>query len=101
MGRAGGLFGSGYPRGMSMLASGDGLLWEDRENTYRTTDGGWYWCALSITSPESREGYSGWVVSPETSYLLVRDNGTRFDIELMRSNDGARTWRRIRSWPRR
>jgi len=86
---------------MSMLDSGDGLLWEDRENTYRTADRGRHWRALSTTSPESREGYSGWVVSPETSYLLVRDNGARFDIELMRSDDGARTWRRIRSWPRR
>jgi len=99
--RAGGLFGSGYPRGMSMLASGDGLLWEDRENSYRTADGGRHWQALSTTSPESREGYSGWVVSPKTSYLLVRDNGTRFDIELMRSDDGRRTWRRVRSWSRR
>jgi photosystem II stability/assembly factor-like uncharacterized protein len=94
-------FGSGYPRGMSMLPSGAGLLWEDRENTYRTSDGGRHWRALSITSPESREGYSGSVVSPQTSFLLVRDSGARFDIELMRSDDGARTWRRVRSWPRR
>jgi photosystem II stability/assembly factor-like uncharacterized protein len=86
---------------MSMLASGDGLLWEDRENTYRTADGGRHWHALSITSPESREGYAGWVVSPETSYLVVRDNGAKFDVELLRSDDGGRTWSRVRSWSRR
>lgn len=99
--RAGGLYGSGYAAGMSFFPSGRGLLWQARENTFRTVDGGRHWSPLAITSPESREGVSASFVSERVAYLLLQNNGTRFDIELMRSTDGGRTWHRVRSWSRR
>jgi photosystem II stability/assembly factor-like uncharacterized protein len=95
------LSGGGYAWGMSMVRSGAGLIWEARGPTYSTKSGGRTWRPITITSPELREGTSGWVVSAHTFYLLVWDNGTRYDVELMRSDDGARTWRRVRFWSRR
>jgi photosystem II stability/assembly factor-like uncharacterized protein len=93
------LYGGGYAHGMSITPSGAGLLWEARGSTYKTTSGGRHWRSVSITSPEEREGSTGWVVSRRTSYLVVWDTSRR-DIELMRSDDSARTWRLVRRWSR-
>jgi photosystem II stability/assembly factor-like uncharacterized protein len=93
-------FSPGYANGMNFLRSGTGLLWQQRASTYRTPDGGRHWSRLPTTMPELREGLSGWLVSGRMSYLLVQDN-RKADVELLRSGDGGRTWRRVRSWSRR
>jgi photosystem II stability/assembly factor-like uncharacterized protein len=97
----GGLSGSGYPGGISFVRAGRGLLWEGRESSYYTSDGGRHWRPISATSPEEREGYAGWFVSKGAAYLLVQDNGVRQDYELLRTRDGGRTWKLVRSWSRR
>jgi photosystem II stability/assembly factor-like uncharacterized protein len=94
------LYGGGYALGMSMARSANGLIWEARGPTYVTSNGGRKWRPVTTTSPEVREGRSGWVVSRRTSYLLVWDND-RADVDLVRSDDAARTWRSVHSWSRR
>jgi len=99
--RSGGLLWQGYPRGISFTPSGRGILWAARDNTYRTQDGGRSWARLSVTSPEEREGLSASLVSNRVGYLLLQDSGRRNDWELLRTNDGGRSWRVVRSWARR
>lgn len=99
--RSGGLHWNGYPRGISFTPSGRGILWEAREHTYRTEDGGRHWARLSVTSPDEREGLSASLVSDRVGYLLVQDNGRRLDWELLRTGNGGRSWRVVRSWARR
>ena len=98
--RPGGL-GGGYPRGINFAGSGRGLLWSRRGSTFRTSDGGRHWRAISATSPEIREGLSGWLVSDRLGYLLLQNDSMARDWELLRTVDGGRSWRRVHSWPRR
>jgi len=99
--RLGGLPEVGYPHGIHFTRSGRGLLWANRGGTLSTVDGGRHWQPISATSPESREGYSGWLVTDRIGYLLLQDNARRLDWELLRTADGGRSWRLVRSWSRR
>jgi photosystem II stability/assembly factor-like uncharacterized protein len=91
---------SGYAGGMSFTPGADGLLWSARGQTIRTSDGGRHWRPTAATSPEVREAYSGWQVNDRVGYLLLQDND-REDWELLRTENGGRTWRLVRSWSRR
>jgi photosystem II stability/assembly factor-like uncharacterized protein len=91
---------SGYAVGMSFTRGGGGLLWMARGDTLRTSDGGRHWRPISVTSPETREAYSGWLVNDRVGYLLLQDNGSRRAWELLRTVDGGRSWRLVRSWLR-
>jgi photosystem II stability/assembly factor-like uncharacterized protein len=99
--RLGGLHSNGYPRGISFTPSGRGILWQAREDTYLTEDGGRHWHRISVTSPEEREGLSASLVSDRIGYLLLQDNGKGRDWELLRTGDGGSSWRLVRSWARR
>ena len=99
--RSGGLPWTGYPGGISFTPGGRGILWEAREHTYRTKDGGRNWARVSVTSPEEREGLSASFVSNRVGYLLLQDNFKRDDWELLRTGDGGRSWGLVRSWSRR
>jgi photosystem II stability/assembly factor-like uncharacterized protein len=92
---------NGYAGGMSFTRGGRGLLWSARGNTLRTSDGGRHWRPISATSPEIREGLSGWLVSDRVGYLLVQNDSLARDWELLRTDDGGNRWRRVHSWPRR
>jgi photosystem II stability/assembly factor-like uncharacterized protein len=97
--RLGGLAG-GYLRGINFTRTGHGLMWLARGRTRRTSDGGRHWRPISASSPETREAYSGWLVSDRFVYLLLENSGRRPDWELLRSVDGGRSWRLVRSWAR-
>jgi photosystem II stability/assembly factor-like uncharacterized protein len=101
--RVGGLQDSGYPGGINFTRGGTGLMWSARGHTFRTRDGGRNWHRLSATSPETREGRSGWFVTDRLGYLLLQDTATaaRRRWSLLRTQDGGRTWRRVHSWPLR
>ena len=90
----------GYAGGMSFTRGGHGLLWSTRSRTLRTSDGGRHWRPIAATSPETREAHSGWLVNDRIGYLLLHDDGRRFDRELLRTENGGRTWRLVRSWSR-
>lgn len=92
---------SGYAGGMTFTRRGRGLLWSTRGHTLRTRDGGRSWAPIAVTSPESREAYSGWLVTNRVAYLLLQDNATRHRWSLLRSTDGSKSWRRVRYWPLR
>jgi photosystem II stability/assembly factor-like uncharacterized protein len=92
---------SGYAAGMSFTRGGHGLLWSARGNTLRTSNGGRHWRPISATSPEVREGLSGWLVSDRVGYLLVQNDSMAKGWELLRTDDGGRGWRRVHTWPRR
>jgi photosystem II stability/assembly factor-like uncharacterized protein len=96
----GGLQASGYVQGIAFERTGHGLLWSTRGATLRTSDGGLHWRPLTATSPEVREAYSGWLVNDRVGYLLLQDDD-RADWELLRSENGGRTWRLVRYWSRR
>ena len=94
------LGGFGYPSGLSMTASGVGILTENRGVTYATSDGGRDWRPLrSITAPDTREGIAATQVTPTMAFVLVfsGDTGTT----LYRSTDGDRHWTVVRRWPPR
>jgi photosystem II stability/assembly factor-like uncharacterized protein len=90
---------SGYAGGMSFTRGGHGLLWSARSSTVRTSDGGRHWRPIAAT--ETREAYSGWLVNDRIGYLLLRDDRRQFDWELLRTENGGRTWRLVRAWSRR
>ena len=96
--RVGGLEGSGYPHGIRFARSGRGLLWGARGYSLWTADGGRHWHPVVATLPETREGWSGWVVSARVAYLLLHDSGSRRTQKLVRTVDGGRTWRLVRDW---
>jgi photosystem II stability/assembly factor-like uncharacterized protein len=96
----GGLQARGYVQGIAFERTGHGLLWSTRGDTLRTSDGGRHWRPLTAISPEVREAYSGWLVNDRVGYLLLQDND-RADWELLRSENGGRTWRLVRYWSRR
>jgi photosystem II stability/assembly factor-like uncharacterized protein len=96
--RLGGLQGSGYAHGISFARSGLGLLWGSRGYSLWTADGGRHWHPVSATSPEVREGWTGWVVSDRIAYLLVHDTGSRRAQKLLRTADAGRTWKLVRDW---
>ena len=90
----------GYPSGLSMTASGVGILIEDRGRSYATSDGGRRWRPLrSITAPDTREGIAATQVTATTAFILVfsGDTGTT----LYRSTDGDRHWTAVHRWPPR
>jgi photosystem II stability/assembly factor-like uncharacterized protein len=90
----------GYPHGISFTSAGSGLLWSDRGYALRTSDGGRHWRAISATSPEGREAYSGWLVNERVGFLLLQVSRRRVGWELLRTENGGRTWRLVRSWAR-
>jgi photosystem II stability/assembly factor-like uncharacterized protein len=92
---------SGYAGGMSFTRGRHGLMWFARGQTLRTSDAGHHWRRIHATSPEEREAYSGWLVNDRIGYLLLQDSGRRSDWELLRTENGGRTWRLVRSWLRR
>lgn len=96
-----GLLGNfGYPSGLSMTASGTGILTEDRGMSYATSDGGRRWRPLrSVTAPDTREGIAATQVTATTAFILVfsGDTGTT----LYRSTDGDRHWTTVNRWPPR
>ena len=90
----------GYPSGLSMTASGVGILTEDRGMSYATSDGGRRWRPLrSITAPDTREGIAATQLSATRAFILVfsGDSGTT----LYRSTDGDRHWTTVQRWPPR
>jgi len=94
------LGGFGYPSGLSMTASGVGILTEDRGMSYATSDGGRRWRPLrSITAPDTREGIAATQLSATRAFILVfsGDSGTT----LYRSTDGDRHWTTVQRWPPR
>jgi photosystem II stability/assembly factor-like uncharacterized protein len=91
---------SGYATGMTFTRGGHGLLWSERGDTLRTSDGGRTWRPLAATAPDVREAYSGWLVDDRVGYLLLQD-GAREDWELLRTENSGRTWRVVRFWSRR
>jgi photosystem II stability/assembly factor-like uncharacterized protein len=95
----GGLSVFGYPAGISFTSKGRGLLWEARGGLYLTEDGGRHWKGTAGTAPERREGISGWFASKRQAFLLLQDDPAR-RYELLRSDDGGRSWHVIRSWLR-
>jgi len=90
----------GYPSGLSITASGVGILTEDRGMSYATSDGGARWRPLrSITAPDTREGIAATQLTATTAFILVfsGDTGTT----LYRSTDGDRHWTTVQRWPPR
>jgi photosystem II stability/assembly factor-like uncharacterized protein len=98
---SGGMTRLGYPRGISFTRSGRGLLWAARSWSFRTVDSGRHWRPVRATSPEEREGLSGWLVSDRVGYLLLEDNEQRNGWQLLRTADGGGSWRLVHSWVRR
>ena len=90
----------GYVQGIAFERTGHGLLWSTRGQTLRTSDGGRHWRPISATLPEVREAYSGWLVNDRVGYLPLQ-NDDRADWELLRTENGGRTWRLVRHWSRR
>ena len=92
---------SGYAGGMSFTRGGHGLLWSSRGETLRTSDGGRHWRPNRRYLARRREGLLGLVANDRIGYLLLRDDGRRFDWELLRTDGRRRKWRLVRSWSRR
>jgi photosystem II stability/assembly factor-like uncharacterized protein len=97
----GGLQRAGYPHGISFTGNGRGLLWSDRGSTFRTRDGGRHWLPVRATRHEEQAGLSGWQVNDRVGYLLLQVNARRYGWRLLRTENGGRTWRLVRSWLRR
>jgi len=96
--KLGGLQNSAYAHGISFDRSGHGLLWGSRGYSLWTADGGHHWHPVSATSPEVKEGWSGWVAADRTAYLLVHDTGAQRPQKLVRTSDGGRSWNLVRDW---
>jgi photosystem II stability/assembly factor-like uncharacterized protein len=96
--RDGGLARHGYANGISFDGSGHGLLWQDGEQSYLTRNGGRAWRPISATSADVRIGTSGSLVSERVAFLLVQAQDRH---ELLKTSDGGRRWRLVRSWSRR
>ncbi len=92
-----GLPGSGYGHGISFRPSGVGWLWESRGSFLSSTDGGRTWAPLSIGKPELVEAESAQLLSDRDGFALMR---RPYDVALERTNDGGRTWRVAKTWPR-
>jgi photosystem II stability/assembly factor-like uncharacterized protein len=96
--RSGGLSAAGYPGDLEFYGNW-GLITQHRGLSYVSSDGGWSWRALRVTSPETAEGDDSSLVSPSVGFLL-RSRGPQ-ERELLRTDDGGRSWRVVRRWPRR
>lgn len=95
-----GLCSCGYAGGISFSATGRGLLWQHRGWSYLTVNGGRDWRSLPITSAEIVEGDDGSFVSDALGFLLLHNNRNdrKRTEDLMRTNDGGRSWRVVRRW---
>jgi photosystem II stability/assembly factor-like uncharacterized protein len=65
--------------------------------TFRTADGGRTWREVSFDDPETHAVDAVSLVDHRSGYLLMRDFEAAME-NLLTTNDGGVTWRRIASW---
>jgi hypothetical protein len=91
---------AGYAQGIA-FAGGRGWLWQTRNGSYTSSDGGSKWTPIAFThlpatSLELIEIDDVAPVTRDVAFALVNRNWTR--RELRRTDDGGRTWEIVRVW---
>lgn len=82
---------SGYLTGIAMRADGIGMQWVDRQNTFRTSDGGRTWMPIPPGSPDVATVSNAWLLADQDWFAIVFGGGDP-EQKLMVSHDQGSSW---------